>query len=269
MLYVIKIGGSILRAGASFDLVTDLKELAKENRIVLVHGGGVEVTEIASKLGKEQKFIISPEGFRSRYTDRETAEIYMMVMAGKINKQIVLALLSQNVPAFGLSGLDGLLLRAERKKRLIVVDERGRKKVIDGGYTGKISSVNTSLIELLLEKGFVPVVTPIAVSEEFEPLNVDGDRTAAFIAGALKADRLILLTDVQGLVLKGKPIEKISASDVKEALGTIGQGMSTKMHAALEALNQGVGEVIVTSGSGAKPVSSALKHECGTVISRE
>jgi acetylglutamate/LysW-gamma-L-alpha-aminoadipate kinase len=269
MLYVIKIGGSILRAGASFDLVTDLKELAKENRIVLVHGGGVEVTEIASKLGKEQKFIISPEGFRSRYTDRETAEIYMMVMAGKINKQIVLALLSQNVPAFGLSGLDGLLLRAERKKRLIVVDERGRKKVIDGGYTGKISSVNTSLIELLLEKGFVPVVTPIAVSEEFEPLNVDGDRTAAFIAGALKADRLILLTDVQGLVLRGKPIEKISASDVKEALGTIGQGMSTKMHAALEALNQGVGEVIVTSGSGAKPVSSALKHECGTVISRE
>jgi acetylglutamate/LysW-gamma-L-alpha-aminoadipate kinase len=269
MLYVVKIGGSILRAGASFDLVTDLKELAKENRIVLVHGGGVEVTEIASKLGKEQKFIISPEGFRSRYTDRETAEIYMMVMAGKINKQIVLALLSQNVPSFGLSGLDGLLLRAERKKRLIVIDERGRKKVIDGGYTGKISSVSTSLIELLLEKGFVPVVTPIAVSEEFEPLNVDGDRTAAFIAGALKADRLILLTDVQGLVLRGKPIEKISASDVKEALGTIGQGMSTKVHAALEALNQGVGELIVTSGSGAKPVSSALKHECGTVISRE
>jgi acetylglutamate/LysW-gamma-L-alpha-aminoadipate kinase len=165
--------------------------------------------------------------------------------------------------------LDGLLLRAERKERLIVIDERGRKKVIDGGYTGKISSVSTSLIELLLEKGFVPVVTPIAVSEEFEPLNVDGDRTAAFIAGALKADRLILLTDVQGLVLKGKPIEKISASDVKEALGTIGQGMSTKVHAALEALNQGVGEVIVTFGSGAKPVSSALKHECGTVISRE
>ena len=269
MLYVVKIGGSILRAGASVDLVTDLRELAKENHIVLVHGGGVEVTEIASKLGKEQKFIISPEGFRSRYTDRETAEMYMMVMAGKINKQIVLALLSQNLPAFGLSGLDGLLLRAERKKRLIVVDERGRKKVIDGGYTGKISSVNTSLIELLLEKGFVPVVAPIAVSEEFEPLNVDGDRTASFIAGALKANGLIFLTNVKGLVLKGKAIEKISASDVKEALGAIGQGMSTKVHAALEALNQGVGEVIVTSGIGVKPVSSALKHECGTVISRE
>jgi acetylglutamate/LysW-gamma-L-alpha-aminoadipate kinase len=269
MLYVVKIGGSILRTGVSFDLVTDLKELAKENRIVLVHGGGVEVTETASKLGKKQEFVVSPEGFRSRYTDKETVEIYMMVMAGKINKQIILALLSQNLPAVGLSGLDGLLLKAERKKRLIVVDERGRKKVIDGGYTGKITNVSTSLIELLHEKGYVPVVTPIAVSEEFEPLNVDGDRTAAFIAGALKADRLILLTDVQGLVLKGKPIKRITASEVKEVLGIIGQGMSTKVHAALEALNQGVSEVIVTSGSGVKPVSSALKHECGTVIGRE
>jgi acetylglutamate/LysW-gamma-L-alpha-aminoadipate kinase len=269
MLYVVKMGGSILKKGASSNLVADLKELAKDNRIVLVHGGGVEVTETAAKLGKEQRFIVSPEGFRSRYTDKETIEIYTMVMAGKINKQIVLALQSQGVPAVGLSGLDGLLLKAERKKRLIAVDERGRKKVIDGGYTGKIDGVNVDLLQFLLEKGYVPVVTPIAVSEEFEPLNVDGDRTAAFIAGALKADRLILLTDVQGLVLKGKPITKISATEVKEALGSVGHGMSTKVHAALEALNQGVGEVLITSGSGANPVSSALKHECGTVISRE
>jgi acetylglutamate/LysW-gamma-L-alpha-aminoadipate kinase len=115
----------------------------------------------------------------------------------------------------------------------------------------------------------VPVVTPIAVSEEFEPLNVDGDRTAAFIAGALKADRLILLTDVQGLVLKGKAVRRISASEVKEVLSSIGHGMSTKVHAALEALNQGVGEVLITSGLEKLPISSALKHECGTVISRE
>jgi acetylglutamate/LysW-gamma-L-alpha-aminoadipate kinase len=269
MLYVVKMGGSILKEGASSDLVADLKELAKTNRIVLVHGGGVEVTETAAKLGKEQRFIVSPEGFRSRYTDKETIEIYTMVMAGKINKQIVLALQSQGVAAVGLSGLDGLLLKAERKKRLIAVDERGRKKVINGGYTGKLNEVNASLLQFLLEKGYVPVVTPIAVSDEFEPLNVDGDRTAAFIAGALKADRLILLTDVQGLVLKGKPITKISATEVKEVLGSIGHGMSTKVHAALEALNQDVGEVLITQGSGANPVSSALKHESGTVISRE
>jgi len=269
MLYVVKIGGSILREGASSEMVADLEELAKDNQIVLVHGGGVEVTEIASKLGKEQKFVISPEGFRSRYTDKETIEIYTMVMAGKINKQIVLALQSHGIRTIGLSGLDGLLLEAERKPRLIVVDERGRKKVIDGGYTGKLEKANAELLQVLLEKGYVPVVTPIAVSKEFEPLNVDGDRTAAFIAGALKADRLVLLTDVQGLILKGKPVAKVTAAEVKELLNSIGQGMSTKVHAALEALDKGVKEVLITSGNGKLPVSSALKHECGTVISRE
>src|SRR3990170_1054117 len=224
MLFVVKMGGSILKEGASSTLISDLKELLKENKAVLVHGGGVEVTEIAAKLGKEQKFIVSPEGFRSRYTDKETMEIYTMVMAGKINKQIVSALQSQGIPSVGLSGLDGLLLKGERKKRLIAVDERGRRKVIDGGYTGKITEVNVDLLRFLLEKGYVPVVTPIAMSEEFEPLNVDGDRTAAVVAGALKADRLILLTDVQGLVLKGKQVPKINATEVKEALSSIGKG---------------------------------------------
>ena len=106
MLLVIKMGGSILKEGASSDLVSDLKEVAKQHKVVLVHGGGAEVTEIAAKLGKEQKFIMSPEGFRSRYTDKETIEIYTMVMAGKMNKQIVLALAKLKAsPAVGLSGL--------------------------------------------------------------------------------------------------------------------------------------------------------------------
>ena len=266
MLLVIKMGGSILKEGASSALISDLKEILKENKAVLVHGGGVEVTEIASKLGKEQKFIVSPEGFRSRYTDKETIEIYTMVMAGKLNKQIVLALQSQGIPSVGLSGLDGALLKAERKRKLIAVDEKGRKKVIDGGYTGKINTVEAGLLLSLLENCYVPVVTPVAVSEEYEPLNVDGDRTAAFVAGALKADRLILLTDVQGLTLKGTPIQKISAIEVKEVLSSIGLGMSTKVHAALEALNQGVHEVLITSGLGEKPISTALKHEAGTVV---
>jgi acetylglutamate/LysW-gamma-L-alpha-aminoadipate kinase len=117
MLFVVKLGGSILKEGASSNLVSDLKELLKENKAVLVHGGGVEVTEIAAKLGKEQRFIVSPEGFRSRYTDKETIEIYTMVMAGKLNKQIVLALRSQGIPSVGLSGLDGAILKAERTKR--------------------------------------------------------------------------------------------------------------------------------------------------------
>lgn len=269
MLLVIKMGGSILKEGASSSLVEDLKEVAKQHKIVLVHGGGAEVTEIASKLGKEQKFIMSPEGFRSRYTDKETIEIYTMVMAGKINKQIVLALEAQGIPTVGLTGLDGAILKAERKTRLIVVDERGRKKVIDGGYTGKITEVNTELLKLLLDKGYVPIVTPVALSQDSEPLNVDGDRTAAVVAGALKADKLILLTDVEGLILKGERVPKIAATEVKEVLSKIGGGMSTKIHAGLEALNQGVKEVLVTSGTANQPITSVLNHKVGTVITSE
>src|SRR3989304_6534075 len=192
MLIVAKIGGSILKQETSPDLISDIKNVLSGNRVVLVHGGGVEETEVASKMGKTQEFVVSPDGLRSRYTDKETIEIYTMAMVGKINKQIVCPLQSKGMPAVGLSGLDGLLVQAKRKERLIIVDERGRKKVIDGGYTGKISEVNANLLKLLLQNNYVPVIAPVAISEKFEPLNVDGDRTAAYIAGALKADQLIL-----------------------------------------------------------------------------
>jgi len=268
MLIVVKIGGSILKEDSS-ELVSDMKNVLSKNQVVLVHGGGKEVTEIASKLGKKQEFVVSPNGFSSRYTDRDTIEIFTMVMAGKINKQIVSTLQSQGMLAVGLSGLDGFLVRAERKKRLVRVDERGRKKVVDGGYTGKISEVNAHLLRLLIENGYVPVIAPVAISEEFEPLNVDGDRTAAYIAGALKADRLTLLTDVEGLILNGKLVPKLSISEVKDVLPKIGRGMITKVYAAMEALNLGVGEVLISSGLERLPISSSLKHECGTVISRE
>jgi len=269
MLIVVKVGGSILKGETSPDLVSDIKNVLSKNKIVLVHGGGKEVTEIASKLGKEQEFVVSPDGFSSRYTDKDTIEIFTMVMAGKINKQIVSTLQSHGIPVVGLSGLDGLLVRAKRKKKLVVVDERGRKKVIDGGYTGTISEVNAHLLRLLIENNYVPVVAPLAMSEEFEPLNVDGDRMAAYIAGTLNADRLILLTDVEGLTLNGKLVSKLNVSEVKEVLPKIGRGMITKVYAAMEALNLGVGEVLISPGLERLPISSSLRHECGTVISRE
>jgi [amino group carrier protein]-L-2-aminoadipate 6-kinase len=269
MLIVVKVGGSILKE-ASPEIVADIKNvLADNNQLVLVHGGGKGVTEVASKLGKEQKFVVSPKGFRSRYTDKETIEIFTMVMAGRINKKLVSALQKQEIPVVGLSGLDGYLLQAERKKRLIIVDERGKKRVIDGGYTGKVKQVNTSLLKLLLENGYVPLVSPVAVSEEFEPLNVDADRTAANIAGALKADKLVLLTDVEGLMLDGKLVPKLSVDDIEKELKKIGGGMITKVYAAQEALNNGVNEVVICSGVRKTPISSALKHEGGTVINSE
>jgi acetylglutamate/LysW-gamma-L-alpha-aminoadipate kinase len=268
MLIVVKVGGSILKEVPS-EIVSDIKNVLSEHQLVLVHGGGKGVTEVASKLGKQQKFVFSPKGFRSRYTDKETMEIFTMVMAGQINKKLVSALQKQEIPVVGLSGLDGYLLRAERKKRLIIVNEQGRKQVIDGGYTGKVNQVNISLLRLLLNNGYVPLVSPIAVSEEFEPLNVDADRTAANIAGALKADMLILLTDVKGLMLDGKLVSKMSVDDIENSLKKIGGGMITKVYAAQEALKNGVKEVIIHSGIKKTPITFAMKHESGTVITRE
>jgi acetylglutamate/LysW-gamma-L-alpha-aminoadipate kinase len=268
MLIVVKVGGSILEEVPP-EIVSDIKNVLSEHQLVLVHGGGKGVTEVASKLGKEQQFVFSPTGFRSRYTDKETMEIFTMVMAGRINKKLVSALQKHEIPVVGLSGLDGYLLRAERKKRLIIVNEQGRKQVIDGGYTGKVNQVNASLLKLLLDNGYVPLVSPVAVSEEFEPLNVDADRTAANIAGALKADRLVLLTDVEGLMLDGKLVSNMSAEDVESKLKKIGGGMITKVYAAQEALKNGVDEVVICSGIKKAPISSALKHEGGTVITRE
>ena len=269
MLIVVKVGGRILGRSISPKLVLDVKKALPKNQIVLVHGGGVEVTEIASKLGKKQEFVVSPGGFRSRYTDKDTIDIYTMVMAGKINKQIVSALQSQGIQSVGLSGVDGFLVQAKRKKRLVAADERGRKRIIDGGYTGTICSVNTQLLWLLIRNGHVPVIAPMAMGEEFEILNVDGDRVAAYIAGALNADKLILLTDVRGLMLNGRLVSRVSVSRIREVLSKIGHGMITKAYAAIEALDRGVNEVIIASGLEDQPLSSALEHKCCTVISRE
>src|ERR671938_1960850 len=155
-MIVIKIGGSVVD-GLHHSAVADIQSIAQNERLVLVHGGGKEVTHIATKLGKEQKFIISPSGVKSRYTDKETAEIYTMVMSGKINKAIVGMLLRTGIKAAGISGIDGGILKAERKKKLIIINEKGRKMVIEGGYTGKIISVDGALVSDLVRSGYVPV----------------------------------------------------------------------------------------------------------------
>jgi acetylglutamate/LysW-gamma-L-alpha-aminoadipate kinase len=221
---------------------------------------------MAEKLGVQQKFITSPEGFKSRYTDEATIEIYTMVMAGKINKEIVTRLQAQGIPAVGLSGFDGGLIKAERKEKLIVREETGRRRVINGGYTGRIISINPHLIKTLLQSEYVPVIAPVALGGKFEPLNIDGDRAAAHIAGALEADLLLLLTDVQGLLLEEKLIHSISASEVKKCLPRIGPGMITKTYAALEAISMGVPCVKIGPGMLPAPYSSALDQEFGTKI---
>ena len=267
-MIVVKIGGDLIADGMPEGLVDGLASLTKEHRVILVHGGGDVVTRISTELGHPPRFVVSPRGFRSRYTDREEAGIYTMVMAGKINKEIVSDLQRRGIPAVGLSGLDGALVRADRKKQIVALDERGRRMLMEGGYTGKIVDVNGEFLGLLVENGYVPVISPLAMGEEAEPLNVDGDRMASSLASAVGAETLVLMTDVERVVLDGKPGDELSLNDAKGALEGIGPGMITKLYAAIEALEGGVGEVVISSGFVEDAIESALKHKVGTVIRR-
>jgi acetylglutamate/LysW-gamma-L-alpha-aminoadipate kinase len=203
---------------------------------------------------------------KSRYTDKETAEIYTMVMSGKINKAIVGMLLRQDIKAAGITGIDGGLLKAERKKKLLIINEKGRKMAIDGGYTGKIYAVDPSLLDTLLDNEYLPVVSPIALSEEFDFLNVDGDRAAAYVAGGVKANKVMFITNVSGLMLDGKLVTNMTLEQAKVALPKIGYGMEKKIIACTEAVEMGVKEAIIASGQVENPISSAIQHNNCTVI---
>src|SRR5919197_1356056 len=245
-MIVVKIGGSVVD-GLHLTALQDIKNISKRNKLVLVHGGGKEVTNVANKLGKEQNFIISPSGVKSRYTDKETAEIYTMVMSGRINKAIVGMLLRQGIKAAGITGIDGCLLKAQRKKKLLIVNEKGRKMAIDGGYTGKIYSVDPLLVHALLDQGYIPVISPVAISEEFDFLNVDGDRAAAYVAAGLKSDMVIFITNVNGLMLEDKLVTNLTLEQANAVLSKIGYGMEKKVIACKEAIEMGGNECINAS----------------------
>lgn len=248
--------------------ISDLKKVSQKEKIILVHGGGKEVTRISEALGKEQKFIVSPGGIKSRYTDKETVEIFTMVMSGKINKMIVGMLQKNGINAVGLSGIDGQIIQAERKKKLVVINEKGRKMVIDGGYTGKIKNVNSDLVKSILDQGYLPVISPIAISEEFDFLNVDGDRAAAYVAGKMHSDKILFLTNVDGLLMNNKLVKNLSLAEAKEILPKVGFGMEKKILAATEALEMGVKQALIANGQKENPISAAIANENCTVITK-
>jgi acetylglutamate/LysW-gamma-L-alpha-aminoadipate kinase len=266
-MITIKIGGSVVD-GLHSSTIDDLKKVSKKEKIILVHGGGKEVTKISEALGKEQKFIVSPGGIKSRFTDKETVEIFTMVMSGKINKMIVGMLQKNGINAVGLSGVDGRIIQAERKKKLIVINEKGRKMAIDGGYTGKIKDINSNLIKSILDQGYVPVISPIAISEESDFLNVDGDRAAAYVAGKMQSDKILFLTNVDGLLMDEKLVKKLSLSEAKEILPKIGFGMEKKILAATESLEMGVKQALIANGQRENPISAAIAQDNCTVITK-
>ena len=266
-MITIKIGGSVVD-NLHPSTIDDIKKVVAQEGVILVHGGGKEVTKVTEQLGKEPKFVVSPSGIKSRYTDKETSEIFTMVMSGRINKAIVQMLQKNGINAIGLSGMDGKTIEANRKKKLMIMNEKGRKQVIDGGYTGKISNVNSDLIKTIMDKGYTPVISPIAISEESEFLNVDGDRAAANVAGHVNADKVLFITNVDGLLMEDKLVEKLSLKEAKEIMPKIGFGMEKKILAATEALEMGVTEALIANGQKENPISSAIEHNNCTVITK-
>lgn len=267
-MIVIKAGGG---EGLCMETVaTDVAELVKQGeQVVVVHGGSHETNVISAKLGHPPHFVTSVSGHASRYTDRETLEIFAMVVAGKINKLLVERLQQLGVNAVGLSGLDGRLLEGKRKDTLRIV-ENGKRKILRGEHSGMIEKVNADLLRTLLEAGYTPVVAPLAISYESEGLNVDGDRVAAAVGSALKADQIVILTNVPGLLRdvedEGSLIRQIPAAQAESYLDQYAEGrMKRKILGAVEALQDGVGQVIIADGRVECPVRRALGGH-GTVI---
>ena len=268
-MIVVKAGGNV---GLDMEAVcADLAGLVQQGeQVVLVHGGSHETNVISEKLGHPPRFVTSVTGHVSRYTDRETLEIFAMVTAGRINKLLVEQLQQMEVNAIGLSGLDGRLLEGERKTALRIV-ENGKRKVLRDDFSGRIERVNDGLLNTLLAAGYVPVIAPLAISYKSEALNVDGDRVAAAISSALTAQTLVILSNVPGL-LRDFPDERslisyIPAEQASEALERYAQGrMKKKLLGAIEALNGGVEKVVIADGRVAQPLQRALEGQ-GTVIS--
>ncbi len=261
-IVVVKLGGT---EGVQFDAiardVAQLRQSRADLQLVLVHGGSAEANALGKALGYPPRFVTSPSGFTSRYTDRRTLEIFLMAVRGKVNGLLVEQLQALGLNALGLSGLDGRLLQAKRKGSIRIV-ENGKRKILRGDYTGKIHTVNAALLRALLDQGYLPVIAPLAVSERGEALNVDADRAAAMIAAALRAETLLLLTAAPGLLERfpdeGSLIRQLPRARLAQAM-TYAQGrMKKKVLAAQEALEGGVQRVIIADGRVEHPVLAAL-----------
>jgi [amino group carrier protein]-L-2-aminoadipate 6-kinase len=264
---VVKLGGT---EGIDFSAVcADAAALLNQgNKLVLVHGGSAEANSLGEALGTPPKFITSPSGYTSRYTDAKTLEIFIMAVNGKVNTLLVEQLQQIGINAIGLSGLDGRLMQAARKETIQSI-ENGKRKVIRDDYTGRIEKVNEDLLHLLLDAGYLPVIAPLALSQKGEALNVDADRAAAMVAAALHAESLILLTAVPGL-MKDFPdaatlIQNLSRNQIPTALEVAQGRMKKKVLGAEEALQGGVRRVIIADGRIENPIANALMGK-GTVI---
>ena len=214
---------------------------------VVVHGGGPDITSLKKKVGKETEFVSG-----LRVTDKETVTIAEMVLVGKINTDIVSLLNAQGVTAVGLSGKDGDLIKA--KKHLAVVHENGVTKKVDIGFVGDVTKINTEVLNTLLDNGYIPVIAPIGVGKDNESFNINADYVAAEVAGALQAEKLLLLTDIEGIYAdyhdKSSLISTLTRKEAQSMIeeGAIAGGMIPKVEACLRALEAGANKTHIIDG---------------------
>jgi len=245
---VIKYGGSTmeekgLKRNFALDVVL-LKYIGLNP--VIVHGGGPQIGEMLTKIGKKSKFI---DGMR--VTDSETMDVVEMVLVGKINKELVNLINQQGGKAVGLSGKDGRLITA-KKLRLTKSHGKGKDpEVIDIGMVGEVQEINPHVIEALEKENFIPVIAPVGVGEEGETYNINADLVAGKIAGALRAEKLILLTDVKGVIdERNQLIQTLVAKQAKRLIAqkVISSGMIPKVNCCLDALEAGVTKTHIIDG---------------------
>lgn len=259
-IVVVKYGGNAM-------INQQLKEQVMEDivllrligvKIVLVHGGGPEINELMERLGKKAEFV---DGLR--VTDKETVDIVQMVLAGKVNKTLVNMLEMNGGKAVGLSGMDGRLIEARVKNKKL-------------GYVGEITNINIKPVTDLLEKEYIPVISTLGCDKEGNTYNINGDTAAAFIAGALEAERLIMMTDIAG-VLKDKddPSTLIPEISIDEAAGLyesgiISGGMIPKVDCCIEAIHRGVKNVVIMDGRVPHSILMELltNEGAGTMVTR-
>ncbi len=264
-MLVIKLGGS-----AGIDYEAFLDDLARvEEPVVFIHGGNAELDRVSRQLGIEPRHVTSSSGQSSRFTDRETLDAMLMVYCGKINKTLVEGLQRRGVNAVGLSALDGRIAVGRRKSAIRVIED-GKPKMLRGDYAGSIEEIDARLLTLLLGAGYLPVLTPPALSREGEAINVDGDKLATEIAVALGADRLLVFSNTPGLLAdvrdEGSLVASISLANLAEA-DVMAQGrMKKKVGAAADAIERGVGQVIFADARVERPIARALEG-AGTTIS--
>ncbi|MBQ9953480.1 MAG: acetylglutamate kinase [Clostridia bacterium] len=258
----------VIKYGGNAMINEQLKEQVMEDivllsligvRVVLVHGGGPEITETMKKVGKESVFL---NGLR--VTDKETAEIVQMVLAGKINKSLVNLLEVKGGRAMGLSGMDDRMILCEMKDEAL-------------GYVGKITKVNVTPVQDLLEKGYIPVISTVGCDQEGNVYNINADTAAAYIAGAMQAECLITLTDIAGVLKDANdPSSLIASLDIKEAKelfasGVISGGMIPKVECCIDAINRGVRKVFIMDGRVPHSIliETLTDEGAGTMVIRE